>query len=136
MNAGIQPDKKNIEGWWHLFIKVQKLLLFYMIKQENLVLKKLKNYWIKEIKPFCSSETIIAIVGNKSHLYEREEVNENDAREYAKSINALFKLVSTREVFLVNDLFYEIGKRYIKIKGLSTVTKRTTTEKNPNPKLK
>lgn len=107
-----------------------------MIKQENLVLKKLKNYWIKEIKPFCSSETIIAIVGNKSHLYEREEVNENDAREYAKSINALFKLVSTREVFLVNDLFYEIGKRYIKIKGLSTVTKRTTTEKNPNPKLK
>ena len=79
--------------------------------------EEIKNYWIKEIEPFCWSETIIAFVGNKYHLYKKEEVDEKDAKEYTKSINALFKLVSIRDVYSVNDLFYEIGKRYLKIKS-------------------
>ena len=118
------PGQKKYRGMKTSFYKGAKafVVLYDITRKDSF--EEIKNYWIKEIKPFCSSETIIAIVGNKSHLYEREEVYENDAKEYAKSINALFRLVSTRDVSSVNDLFYEVGKRYIKKKGLSTVTKK------------
>ena len=40
--------------------------------------------------------SILAIVGNKSDLYENVEVNEDEAREYAKQIGATFMLVSSK----------------------------------------
>ena len=91
--------------------------------------EEIKNYWEEIVKESCSSQTILAIVGNKCHLVEREEVNEEEAREYAKSINALFALVSTRYVDLVNDLFYTIGKIYLK--GDIIYSPLMKTEKKP-----
>ena len=42
----------------------------------------------------CNKNPIIAIVGNKSDLYIREEVKEKEAKEYAKEIGAVFQLTS------------------------------------------
>ena len=55
-------------------------------------------------------------MGNKSHLYEKEEVYEEEVKQYAKSINAIFTLVSTKSIVSVNNILYEIGNRYLQIK--------------------
>ena len=96
--------------------------------------EEIKNYWVKNIKENCLSDAIFAIVGNKSHLYEIEEVDKEEARKYAESINAIFRLVSTRELDTVNNLFYEIGKRYFKIVDVGQ-NKVDDEEKQNNSKI-
>ena len=51
---------------------------------------------------------MMVIVGNKTDLYEAEEVKEEEARDYDKSINSKFKLFSAKEDsefdrFLIDD---------------------------------
>ena len=100
--------------------------------------EEIKKYWGKEVKEHCLSEAILVIVGNKSHLYEREQVEEEEVRKYAESINAMFFLVSTTSVESVNDLFYQIGKRYLKIIDIdekqNNLKKVNITDKKPNKK--
>ncbi len=39
---------------------------------------------------------VVAIAANKSDLYEQEEVEEEKVRNYAKEIDAIFKLTSAK----------------------------------------
>ena len=55
----------------------------------------------------------MAIAGNKADLVEEEKVNEDEAREFAKSIGAFFRLTSAKLGFGINTLLNDLGKRYI-----------------------
>ena len=57
------------------------------------------------------------MVGNKSDLVQREEVREEEGREYAQSIGAIFGLVSCRYGIGITELMNEVVKR-IKGKGV------------------
>ena len=88
------------------------VVIVYDITSKN-SFEEIKNFWGKEIKENCPPETIIAIVGNKSHLFDKEEVSEEEAKQYAESINAIFMLVSTKYMSGVKELFEVIGQRYL-----------------------
>ena len=50
------------------------------------------------------------VVGNKNDLYDREQVPKNEAMEYAKSINAIYRCVSALETNGgINELFETLG---------------------------
>ena len=51
---------------------------------------------------------MLAIVGNKIDLYEKEDVDESMARVYAKEIGATFMLVSAQNGSNINNLFYTV----------------------------
>lgn len=55
----------------------------------------------------------MGIAGNKADLVEEEKVDENEAREFAKSIGAFFRLTSAKLGFGINTLLNDLGKRYI-----------------------
>ena len=55
----------------------------------------------------------MAIVGNKYDKYGEEEVNEKEAEEFANKIGAHFQLTSALQNFQIEDLFYELGKRFL-----------------------
>ena len=57
--------------------------------------------------------SILAIVGNKSDLYENVEVNEDEAREYAKQIGATFMHVSSKSGDNVALLFNTLIRQYL-----------------------
>ena len=60
-------------------------------------------------------DPIIVIVGNKCDLYDEDEaVNEDDARKYAKEINALFHLVSAKNGLGIEKLFNDTLEFYLK----------------------
>ena len=70
------------------------------------------NYWNDEVKKVLGDDDkyIKAVVGNKEDLDE-EEVDEKEAREYAKSINAKFTMASAKKkgtgfVNFLEDLLY------------------------------
>jgi len=77
--------------------------------------ENLKKIWYKELKENGEVNPIIFIVGNKCDLYEEEDtVKEEDARGYAKSIDAPFRLVSAKNGLGINNLFNDALDAYIK----------------------
>ena len=55
------------------------------------------------------------MAANKSDLFDKEQVSEAEAREYAKEIGAVFKLTS-KERFYSNDISYSfLSKKIDKI---------------------
>ena len=79
-----------------LFIKGSHIvILVYSI--DNLAsFDNLKN-WYNYVKEELQREKfILAIVGNKRDLFENEVVSDNEGKEFAKSLDALFYLVSAK----------------------------------------
>jgi Fe2+ transport system protein B len=55
----------------------------------------------------------LALAGNKNDMYEHEEVEENEGKELAKELGAIFQKTSAKESTGVEDLFLKIGKKFI-----------------------
>ena len=81
--------------------------------------EELKNYWSGQIKESSPENIILAIAGNKSDLIEQETVDEGEARNFAKELNAIFVSTSAKNSEGINNLFEEIAKKYT---GSSTIT--------------
>ena len=56
---------------------------------------------------------VIGIAGNKCDKYEEEEVKEEDARNFADEIKAVFRLTSACYDTGINELFYSLGNLYL-----------------------
>jgi small GTP-binding protein len=86
-------------------------ILVYDITNKN-SFNQLQNYWAEQVKESSPKNIIIAIAANKCDLFEKEVVDEKEARDYAKSIGAIFSLTSAKSTAGINDLFIEISKKY------------------------
>ena len=75
--------------------------------------ESIRDYWYNELKNNTESNIIFNVVGNKVDLYEAEQVNESEAQEFAKSINAGFYLTSTKNNIRITELFVQSGKKFI-----------------------
>jgi len=73
----------------------------------------LKEYWYKELKENTDNGVIFFLVGNKVDLFESEQVNEQEAKEFANSIGAGFFLTSAKNNIRINDLFWKCGEIFI-----------------------
>ena len=57
------------------------------------------------------SFSVVAIAANKSDLCEEGDLNEQEAKDFAKEINAVFKCTSAK-----SSAGIEVNKRYFNIK--------------------
>ena len=87
-------------------------VLVYDITRRD-TFEKIKEYWIKEIKENAPSEIILALAGNKSDNYEFEVVSLKEAKDLAKELNAIFKSTSARLAHGIDELFRDIGEKFI-----------------------
>ena len=88
------------------------IIMVYDITRKD-SFESLKNYWYKEIQVLGEKNFILAIAGNKSDLYDREQVPEEDARNYAKSINAVYGLTSAQNNSGIDKLFEDIAIKFL-----------------------
>ena len=96
-----------------IFFQGAKLaILVYDITRKD-SFENLKNVWLKELKEHADPDVVMGIAGNKSDLYENEEVSEQEAREFAKSIGAVFSLTSAQNNSGINELFKNLVKKYL-----------------------
>ena len=81
---------------------------------------------------------MLAVVGNKEDLYENQEIEKDEAREFAKKINAIFRYTSCKESKGIEELFEEIGKHYLdpNLKITSNLTKEEILEEKKKIKIK
>ena len=92
-------------------------VLVYDIKRQS-SFDSIKNYWYDQLKESGEENMIFAVAGNKCDLFNEEEVDEEEAKKFAKSIGAIFKLTSCKESIGIDELFSECGKRYLEANKL------------------
>ena len=98
-----------------LFYKESKIAILVYDISDRKSFDELKKYWFNEIKEF-RKDIILGIAGNKSDLIDKEEVNEDEARKFAKEINASFRLTSALSNIGIEELFLELTKKYLEEK--------------------
>ena len=95
------------------FYKDAQIIIMVYDITKKLTFENIKNQWYKEIQELSGKNFILGIAGNKSDLYESEEVSEKEAREYAKSINAVYSLTSAQNNTGIKQLFEDVGMKYL-----------------------
>ena len=58
---------------------------------------------------------VLALVGTNNDRYELEEVPEREAKSFAKEINAIYQLISAKNRTGIDELFENIGKKFLDI---------------------
>ena len=96
-----------------MFYKDAFIVLFVYDITDKKSFLELKNYWYEEIKKTGEKHSVLAVVGNKSDLYLKEQVNEDEARKWADDIEAIYALVSAKEGDCINLLFDNVVKKYL-----------------------
>ena len=115
-----------------MFYKDAYIVLFiYDITDKN-SFNELKNVWYKELQTNGEKNSIIAVVGNKSDLFVKEQVNEDDAKKWAKEIGAIFGLVSAKTGDCINTLFENVVKKYLSPDFVAEINKE---RKNKGEKI-
>jgi len=72
----------------------------------------LKEIWYPDLQKFGEKYNILAVVGNKNDLYEKEDVDEDEARAFAQEINAVFDTVSAKNGDNIENLFEKLINKY------------------------
>ena len=76
---------------------------------------QIKEYWVDQIKQ-NNDNIILIIVANKSDLYEKENIDENEVRNYANELNANFIVCSALNRSGIEDIFVAVGNNYFEKK--------------------
>jgi Ras-related protein Rab-2A len=70
--------------------------------------------WVRELKQFGPPNILLTVVGNKADLaHEIRNVDQNEAREFAKSIGAVYMETSAKNNINVDQLFQELARRVV-----------------------
>ena len=79
---------------------------------------------------------VLALAGNKNDMYEHEEVEENEGKDLAKELGAIFQKTSAKESTGVEDLFVKIGKKFINPNSTESTNTVNAENKLRGQKLK
>ena len=86
--------------------------VYDITNQESL--DSLKTIWYQDLQKYGEKYTVLAVVGNKSDLYEAETTaNEDQAKAFAKEINATFILTSAKTGDGIEKLFNTLADQYL-----------------------
>ena len=75
--------------------------------------ENLTNYWYKQLLENGEKNIVLGVAGNKCDLYENEVVTENEAKEFADKIGAIFELTSAANNTGITELFQDVGSKYL-----------------------
>ena len=87
------------------------ILVYDITRKETF--DNIKNYWYSQLTENSDKNIVIGVAGNKCDLYENEDVPESDARKFAEEIGAVFELTSAQNNTGINELFLDVGYKYL-----------------------
>ena len=102
-------------------------ILVYDITRK-ITFEELQSYWAEQIKDSAPQNILLAVVANKSDL-EEEDVDEGEARNYAKELGAIFCTTSAKSRHGIDDLFLQIARKHT---GANDVQIKNDEDDSPN----
>ena len=95
-----------------IFYKDAKVIIFVYDITSEPTFDGMKNYWYEQIKINCEKDAILAVVANKNDLYQEQQVNDEEGKEFARSINGIFQSTSAKSNQDILNLFKNIGHKF------------------------
>ena len=118
-----------------IFLKgAQIVIMVYDITKRD-TFEEIKNYWYNNIKNIIDKDTIIGLAGNKSDLYENEQVTKEEGQQYAQEIKAIFKETTATTFESINELINELVQKYYIQSNLNNVPHKEEGIKVNNNKI-
>ncbi len=97
----------------NLFYRDAQICLLVYDITNKVSFNNVKDYWYESVKENGIEGIIFGVAGNKCDLYEEEEVNENEGKEFSDSIDACFKLTSAKSNTSIDEIFLMLGEKFI-----------------------
>ena len=123
-----------------IFYKDADIIIFVYDITTEFSFKAIKDYWYQETKEHTDIEPILALAANKIDLYKDEQITNSDGKEYADEINAIFQNTSALSNTGIDNLFENLGRKFIDpdfdYKNPGKETKRKNQSKNINNERK
>jgi small GTP-binding protein len=95
-----------------IFYKDAKIIIFVYSIVNKESFESLKTYWLPEVKSSVFSDVIFAVVGNKYDLYNNSQVSDEEARNWADSIGAIFQYTSAKSNSGIDLLFENLARKF------------------------
>ena len=123
-------------GLTKIFMKQAKIaiLVYDITNYESF--EQLKKYWYDQIIECNGKNIILGIAGNKSDLFEKEKVTNQEVLEFSKKINAIFKETSAKNNIGIDELIDELSKKYYESFINEKMKNMTKEEKENYKKIK
>lgn len=96
-----------------IFYKDARIIIFVYDITTEFSFEAIKDFWYKETNENADNEPILALVANKMDLYKDEQVKNEDGKEYADKINAIFQNTSAQNNSGIDKLFENLGKKFL-----------------------
>ena len=110
------------------------ILVYDITRRESF--DEIKTYWYNQMKENAPKNIIIGIAGNKCDLFEDEKVPENEAKQFAKEIGAIFRLTSANRSIGIEELFKAIGSTMLDPDYIDDNDNNNTDDKKRKKSLK
>jgi small GTP-binding protein len=123
-------------GLTKIFMKQAKIaiLVYDITNYESF--EQLKKYWYDQIIECNGKNVILGIAGNKSDLFDKEKVPNEEVLDFSKKINAIFKETSAKSNIGIDELIDELSKKYYETFINEKMKNMTKEEKENYKKLK
>ena len=108
------------------------ILVYDITRKETF--DNVKNYWYSQLRENSDKSIVIGVAGNKCDLYENEDVPESEARKFAEEIGAVFELTSAQNNTGINELFLDVGYKYLDPNYIQTKEPETNNDKKEEQK--
>ena len=102
------------------------ILVYDITREESF--EQIRDFWVDQLKENAPKNMIMAIAANKSDLIAEEKVDETEARNLAESIGAMFRLTSAKQQTGIEELFRDVGNKYLDPQFDGTKEKRKTVK--------
>ena len=99
-----------------IFIKDSKIVILVYDITRKASFNDL-NFWLKMIQDILGDEPILGICGNKSDLFVKEQVKEEEVKKYSEEKNIPFKLTSAKNPMSFNKFLEDLVKKYLEKRG-------------------
>ena len=87
--------QEKLKAQTKMFFKNSKIvILVYSIDNKKSFLDL--EVWNQQVKDILGDNIVLGVLGNKKDLFQMEEVKDEEAQQYAKSINAEWGLTSAK----------------------------------------
>ena len=109
------------------------ILVFDITRKDTF--EEIRDFWINQVKENSKEDIIISLVGNKEDNYEYEDIDNNNIELFVNQINCLYKKVSAKSGFGIENLFYDIGLKYLEPEKYNTFLSKSVEYKKGNISL-
>ena len=120
----------------NLFYKDSYICLLVYDITNKTTFNCIRDYWYEAVCQNGPQGIIFGVAGNKNDLYEEEDVTENEAKEFSKSIDACFKLTSAHINTSIDDIFEMLGQKFIQSDFMKQLIPKYINKNNTNEEQK